>query len=81
MVGSMWAASDSCLVRSVAWLQVGLVLLLVAAGCLSPGPKPAAEPSRLLLGLNLRDLTHDRWDKVWDVASSLHLAGCVSMGR
>src|SRR2546430_1559503 len=61
MVGSMWAASGSCLVRSVAWLQVGLVLLLVAAGCSSPGPNPAAKPSRLPLGLNLRDLTHDRW--------------------
>src|SRR5256714_2388865 len=72
MVGSMWAASGSCLVRSVAWLQVGLVLLLVAAGCSSPGPRLAAGPSPLLLGLNLRDLTHDRWDKVWDVASSLH---------
>ena len=72
MLGSMWAASGSCLVRSVAWLQVGLVLLLVAAGCSSPGPRLAAEPSRLLLGLNLRDLTHDRWDQVWDVASSLH---------
>ena len=61
-------------IRCGAWLLAALVLLQVAQGCLSKDQRRTEEAAPSLLGLNLRDVSHDRWETVWGAASSLHPA-------
>jgi hypothetical protein len=40
--------------------------------CSPASPQRHVEPRPSLFGLNLRDVPHDRWDRIWEAASPLH---------